>query len=47
MRTSTVFVSVEQNPHLFDHVIINDNFEKAYKEFIDVIEEDLMSISSS
>ncbi|WKX88055.1 hypothetical protein Q1695_008012 [Nippostrongylus brasiliensis] len=34
---------VEQNPDLFDHVIINDNFEQAYKEFIAVIEEDLMS----
>ncbi|XGW24745.1 hypothetical protein V3C99_006308 [Haemonchus contortus] len=38
--------AVEQNPDLFDHVIVNDDLERAYKEFIKVIEEDLMSISN-
>ncbi|EYC43194.1 hypothetical protein Y032_0500g2572 [Ancylostoma ceylanicum] len=39
--------AVERNPDLFDHVIINDDFETAYRQFIAAIEEDLMSISSS
>ncbi|KAK6054893.1 putative guanylate kinase [Cooperia oncophora] len=38
--------AVEQDPDLFDHIIINDDLERAYKEFIHIIEEDLMSISN-
>ncbi|VDK62433.1 unnamed protein product [Cylicostephanus goldi] len=37
----------EQNPDLFDLVIINDDLETAYKQFIAAIEDDLMSISSA
>ncbi|VDM57643.1 unnamed protein product [Angiostrongylus costaricensis] len=35
--------TVERDPELFDHVIINSDFERAYKEFIAAIQEDLMS----
>ncbi|CAJ0596333.1 unnamed protein product [Cylicocyclus nassatus] len=37
----------EQNPDLFDLVIVNDDLETAYKQFIAAIEDDLMSISSA
>ncbi|XGW24743.1 hypothetical protein V3C99_006308 [Haemonchus contortus] len=30
--------AVEQNPDLFDHVIVNDDLERAYKEFIKICE---------
>ncbi|PIO64734.1 guanylate kinase domain protein [Teladorsagia circumcincta] len=33
---------VEKDPELFDHIIINDDLERAYKEFIHIIEEDLI-----
>ncbi|KJH51711.1 guanylate kinase [Dictyocaulus viviparus] len=34
--------AVEEDPGLFDHVIINSNLEHAYKEFIDVVADDLL-----
>ncbi|CAI5438093.1 unnamed protein product [Caenorhabditis angaria] len=34
-------IEVEKNPHLFDKVIINDDLERAYNEFIDTIRDDL------
>ncbi|CAB3407023.1 unnamed protein product [Caenorhabditis bovis] len=34
-------VEVEKNPTLFDKIIINDNLDRAYAEFIDTIKEDL------
>ncbi|KHJ85712.1 hypothetical protein OESDEN_14554, partial [Oesophagostomum dentatum] len=39
--------AIEANPDLFDLVIINDDLETAYKQFIAAIEDDLMSISSN
>ncbi|KAK5985923.1 Guanylate kinase [Trichostrongylus colubriformis] len=38
--------AVERDPGLFDLVIVNDDLERAYKEFIHAIEEDLRSISN-
>lgn len=34
-------MSVEQEPHLFDHVVINDDLEVAYNDFYKIIEDDL------
>lgn len=34
-------IEIEQNPTLFDKVIVNDDLERAYKEFVDLIREDL------
>ncbi|ULU11675.1 hypothetical protein L3Y34_015231 [Caenorhabditis briggsae] len=34
-------VEIEKNPTLFDKVIVNDDLERAYKEFVDLLREDL------
>ncbi|CAI2304245.1 unnamed protein product [Caenorhabditis sp. 36 PRJEB53466] len=34
-------VAIANNPTLFDQVIVNDDLERAYKEFIDLLREDL------
>ncbi|PAV78817.1 hypothetical protein WR25_00508 [Diploscapter pachys] len=32
---------IDKTPHLFDVIIVNDDLDRAYKEFIDTIQEDL------
>uniref|UniRef100_A0A1I7TKD7 guanylate kinase n=1 Tax=Caenorhabditis tropicalis TaxID=1561998 RepID=A0A1I7TKD7_9PELO len=39
-------VEIERNPTLFDKVIVNDDLERAYKEFVDLIREDLEKTSN-
>lgn len=39
--------AVEQNPTLFDHIIVNDNIDSAYKQFINSISEELASVSTA
>lgn len=35
--TSFFFVSAEKEPHLFDHVVINGDLERAYNDFCTII----------
>lgn len=32
---------MQEEPKLFDHIIINDDLEKAFKEFLKVISEEI------
>uniref|UniRef100_A0A8R1HQJ2 Guanylate kinase-like domain-containing protein n=1 Tax=Caenorhabditis japonica TaxID=281687 RepID=A0A8R1HQJ2_CAEJA len=34
-------VEIEKDPRLFDKVIVNDDLERAYKEFVDLLRDDL------
>ncbi|KAF1770335.1 hypothetical protein GCK72_002153 [Caenorhabditis remanei] len=38
-------VEIERDPTLFDKVIVNDDLERAYKEFVDLLREDLEKTS--
>lgn len=37
---------VQNEPHLFDKVIVNDVLEKAHQEFVDAIKEELDAFKS-
>jgi len=39
--------AAEDEPNLFDHVIVNDDLEVAYKEFLKILEQDLVSFCQS
>lgn len=36
-----MFALVKSEPSLFDNVIVNDDLEKAYKEFLNILSDDL------
>ncbi|KAK0424138.1 hypothetical protein QR680_008509 [Steinernema hermaphroditum] len=39
--------AVEEDPTLFDHVIINDNLENAYSEFRNALMDDLKAVATA
>lgn len=44
-HASEDLVEIEKNPTLFDKVIVNDDLERAYKEFVDLLRDDLEKTS--
>lgn len=42
-----ICISVAADPNLFDFIIVNDDLERAYKEFITAIEPELKLATSS
>lgn len=37
---------MDSEPHLFDFVVVNDDFERAYNNFLKAIEEELSEYMS-